>query len=370
MPRSQPKYRVDLTPEQVDYLMKLSRCYTAAFAHVQRARILLLAHRSTSNAEIARQVGCSLQTVRNWRRRWTHDPTLDDATRSGCPRRLTATERASITALACSPPQDHNRHFKRWSGQKLADVAVEEKIVETVSASTVRRLLSQEKIKPWRYHSWQKSTDPDFVERAGPVLDLYENAAVDAEAGELSVCADEKTSIQARQRLDPTLRAKAGLPMRVADRYKRRGALQLFCALAVASGLTFARTFARKCFAQFKEFLLGLFASTLCAGIKVLNLILDNGPTHAPKQLGGWIAGLELSFEVRIYWLPKYASWLDQVEIIFSKLQRDVLTPNDYSSTQALDREMMAYFEEINKNPKPIQWTYTKTKMVAKFAPT
>lgn len=370
MPRSEPKYRIDLSPQQVEELMKLSGNYTAAFAQVQRARILLLAHQRLANAEIARRVGCCEQTVRNWRRRWTSEPTLEDAARSGCPRRLTPTQRAAITALACCSPQENNRPFKRWSGEKLAQVAVESKLVESVSASTLRRLLRAEKIKPWRYHSWQKSTDPDFIEKAGSVLDLYESAAVDAEAGELTVCTDEKPSIQARQRVDPTLPAKPGVAMRVADRYKRMGALQLFCALAVATGLTFTRTFARKCFAQFKEFLLGLFTSTLCKAIKVLNLIVDNGPTHAPKQLGSWIAGLELNFEVRIFWLPKYASWLDQVEIIFSKLQRDVLTPNDFSSTQAMDREMMAYFADLNKNPKPIQWTYTKTKMIAKFAPT
>jgi transposase len=369
MPRSEPKYQIDLTPQQVDFLMKLSRNYTAPFASVQRARILLLAHERLSNAEIARRVGCCQQTVRNWRRRWSVEPTLSDAVRSGCPRRLTPTERAAITALACSSPQHHNRPFKRWSGEKLAQVAREEKLLESISPSTVRRFLREEKIKPWRYHSWQKSSDPDFVPKAAPVLDLYESAQEDADRGELSVCIDEKTSIQARQRVDKTLPAKAGLALRVADRYKRCGALQLFCALAVATGLTFTRTFARKCFAQMKEFLLAFFTSTLCQGIKVLNLILDNGPTHAPKQMGNWIAGLELRFEVRIFWLPKYASWLDQVEIIFSKLQRDLLKPNDFASTQALERDLSAYFAEINKNPKPIQWTYTKAKMMKKFAP-
>ena len=370
MPCSKPKYQIHLTPEQVDHLMQISQRYTAPFAYVQRARLLLLAHAGCSNAEIARQVGCSQQTVRNWRRRWQKHPTIEDASRSGCPRRLTATDRASITALACSAPRRHQHPWQRWSGEKLARVAVAEKLVKSISPSTCRRLLSEEKIKPWRYHSWQKSTDPDFVAKAGLVLDLYETAVADAAVGELTVCTDEKPSIQARQRVDQTLPAQPGLPVRVADRYKRMGALQVFCALFVATGLTFARTFARKCFAQFKEFLLALFASPSCVGIKVLNLILDNGPTHAPKQLGDWIAALDLSFTVRIYWLPKYASWLDQVEIIFSKLQRDVLTPNNFSNSKVLDQEMMAYFAEINQNPKPVQWTYTKAKMLAKFAPT
>jgi len=370
MPRSTPKYQIELTPEQVMSLTKLSCNYTAPFAAVQRARLLLLAHAGVTNAEIARRVGCSTQTVRNWRRRWPHRQNVLDAARSGAPRGFSATERAAITALACSAPRQHQHPWQRWSGEKLAQVARTEQLVESIAPSTVRRWLRAEKIKPWRYHSWQKSTAPEFVAKAGPVLELYETAQADAAAGVLTICADEKPSIQARQRVDATLPAISGRPPRVADRYKRMGALQLFCALAVALGLTFTRTFTRKCFAQFKEFLLGLFASALCQGIKVLNLILDNGPTHAPKQLGDWIASLELQFEVHIFWLPKYASWLDQVEIIFSKVQRDLLQPNDFPSTQALERDLAAYFAELNQHPKPVQWTYTKAKMLTKFAPT
>jgi hypothetical protein len=275
--------------------------------------------------------------------------------------------RAQVVALACTSPAEHGKVYKRWSAEKLAEVAVDKEIVPSISPTTIRRWLREDKIKPWRYHSWQKSTDPQFVQKATPVLDLYEHAGELAKQGELVCDADEKTSIQARKRLSETEPATTGHPMHVSDRYERKGALQLFCALAVATGLTFARCYARRCFSDFQSFLLELFASALCLGIKVLHLILDNGPTHAPKQLGAWIASLELGFEVRVYWLPKHASWLDQVEIIFSKVQRDVLTPNDFPSTLTLDGSLMAYFEELNRHPKPIKWTYTSAKLVAKF---
>jgi transposase len=160
-----------------------------------------------------------------------------------------------------------------------------------------------------------------------------------------------------------------GEVLQVADRYKRMGALQLFCALVVASGLTFTQTRATKKFVDFKAFLQAFFQRALCTGIKVLHLILDNGPTHAPKQLGAWLASRELTFEVRIYWLPKYASWLDQVEIIFSKVQRDLLMPSDFPSLAALERDLATYFADLNQHPKPINWTYTKTKLLAKFEP-
>lgn len=369
MPGPRPKYAITLAPEQEARLQELSTCYMAPFAMVQRAQILVLAHRHPQwqNATIAQQVGCHVNTVRQWRRRWQMTDALHDAPRAGTPRTFTSLQRIQVVALACSPPRQYGKPWQRWSGEKLAQVAVERQIVESLAPSTIRTWLRQDKIKPWRYHSWQRSTDPQFVEKATPVLDLYAQAPALQAQGELTVCSDEKTSIQARQRVTPTKVAAPGEVIQVADRYKRMGALQLFCALVVASGLTFAQTRPTKKFVDFQAFLLTFFHSALCAGIKVLHLILDNGPTHAPKQLGPWLASLELAFEVRVYWLPTHARWLDQVEIIFSKVQRDLLTPSDFPSLVALERDLAAYFALLNSHPKPIEWTYTKTKLFAKF---
>jgi transposase len=369
MPGPRPKYAITLTPEQEVRLQQLSTCYMAPFAIVQRAQIVLLAHHypEWQNAALAQRLGCSVNTVKRWRQRWQTTDVLYDAPRAGTRHTFTPLQRAQVVALACSAPRQYGKPWPRWSGEKLAQVAVEQDIVEVISPATVRRWVRAAKIKPWRYHSWQHSTDPQFVEKATPVLDLYAQAPALQVQGELIVCADEKTSIQARQRVTPTKAAAPGEVLQVADRYKRMGALQLFCALLVASGQTFVQTRTTKKFVDFKAFLLALFQSTLCAGSKVLHLILDNGPTHAPKQLGPWLASLELSFEVRLYWLPKYASWLDQVEIIFSKVQRDLLTPNDFPSLVALERDLAAYFADLNLHPKPIKWTYTKTQLLAKF---
>jgi len=369
MPGPLPKYPIILTPEQEESLQHLSTCYTAPYAAVQRARSLLLAHQHPTwrHVEIARRVDCCVNTVKHWRRRWQQTDSVRDAPRAGTRRTFTPLQRAQIIALACSAPRAHGKPWPRWSGEKLAQVAIAQQIVASIAPGTIRAWLRADKIKPWRYHTWQRSTDPHFVDKASPVLDLYEQAPALTAQGEAVVCSDEKTSIQARQRVSATQDAAPGLPIHVADRYKRMGAVQLFCALVVASGLTFARTRRGKTFADFKAFLLELFHSALCAGLKVVHLILDNGSTHAPKQLGAWIASLALSFDVQIYWLPTHASWLDQVEIIFSKVQRDVLTPNDFSSTLALEKQLKHYFDELNQHPKPIQWTYTKTKLLAKF---
>jgi transposase len=369
MPGPRPKYAITLAPEQEARLQQLSTCYMAPFATVQRAQIVLLAHQHPHwrNAAIAQRLGCSVNTVKRWRQRWQTTDSVHDAPRAGTRRTFTPLQRAQVVALACSAPRQYGKPWMRWSGEKLAQVAVEQQLVKRISPGTIRRWLRADKSKPWRYHSWQHSTDPQFVEKATPVLDLYAQAQPLQAHGELTVCTDEKTSIQARQRVTATKAAAPGEGVQVADRYKRMGARQLFCALVVASGLTFAQTRASKKFVDFKAFLQAFFQSALCVGVKVLHLILDNGPTHAPKQLGAWLASLELSFEVRVYWLPKYASWLDQVEIIFSKVQRDVLTPNDFPSTLALEKTLQTYFAELNRHPKPIHWTYTKTKLLAKF---
>ncbi len=369
MPGPRPKYAIRLTPEQEARLQQLSTCYMAPFAVVQRARIVLRAcrHPEQPNVTIAQQLHCRVTTVKRWRQRWQTTDSLLDAPWAGTRRTFKALQRAQVVALACSAPRPYGKPWQRWSGEKLARVAVEQQIVAGIAPGTIRSWLRADKIKPWRHHSWQHSTDPQFVEKALPVLGLCTQAPRLQARAELSVCVDEKTSIQARQRVTPTKPAAPGEVMQVADRYKRMGALQLFCALVVASGLTCAQTRLTKKFADFQAFLGDFFQSPLCAGVKVVHRILDNGLTHAPTQLGTWLASLELAFEVRLYWLPKYASWLDQVELIFSKVQRHLPTPNDFPSTCALERALHAYFAELNAHSKPIQWTYTKTKLLAKF---
>jgi transposase len=371
MPGPLPKYTIVLSQDQEKELQHISQSYTLPFWEVQRSKILLLAHRQPhwKNNRIAKEIGASCSTVKQWRLRWTNDKTIKDHPRIGSPRKYSPSVRIQIAALACTKPMEHGKPYQRWSAEKLTAVVIEKGIVDFISASTVRRWLCEDKLKPWQYHFWQKSSDPMFVEKAIPVLDLYENAPELASQGEVTVCIDEKTSIQARDPIDETRPAIPEHPNQVASRYQRMGALQLFCALMVASGVTFAQCFDNKCFRDFQSFLISLFAHVQSMGVKVLHIILDNGTTHAPKQLVGWIASLNISLEVRIYWLPKNASWLDQAELIFSKLQRDLLTPSDFDSKEQLRDRLMDYFTELNRNPRPVKWTYTKDKFRAKFCP-
>src|SRR4029450_3511241 len=140
MPGPLPKYPIQLTPEQERHLQQLSSCYTAPFAAVQRARLLLLAHQypTRRNAEIARQVGCCVPTVKNLRPR-CHQPDRVGAPRPAGPRRaFTALQRAQMIALACSAPRAHGKPWPRWSGEKLAPVAIEQHLVAHIAPGRIR----------------------------------------------------------------------------------------------------------------------------------------------------------------------------------------------------------------------------------------
>ena len=273
--------------------------------------------------------------------------------------------RSQATALACSQPREKGVPLVRWSAGELARRLIAMGLVVFVAASTVARWLAQETIRPWRSHHWQHILDPQaFLERARPVLRLYEKAQNLLQKGTWVVCADEKTSIQAREREQPTRPAQPGHPVLVSPRYKRHGALQLFAALSVADGQVYGQCRQRKRFVDFCAFLTEvLIPEALRRKVQTLALVLDNGTTHAPKQLVAWlqayVAGLPEKLAVEIYWLPKNASWLDQIEIWFSILQRKLLQPNDFASVPLLEESILDFIKLGNETAKPIHWTYT-----------
>lgn len=261
----------------------------------------------------------------------------------------------------------------RWSSAEIARRLIALGVVVSIAASTVGRWLAAEKLKPWRYHTWQHILDPQaFLERARPILRLYERARELLRKGVWIVCVDEKTSIQARKREQPPEPAVPGQPVHISPRYERQGALQLFAGLSVADGKVYGQCHLRKRFVDFQAFLLGvIIPEALRRGVHALALILDNGTTHAPKQLERWLRvqieahGWPLA--IQVYWLPKNASWLDQIEIWLSILQRKLLQPNHFDSLEALERAILAFIAYYNQTAKPIQWSYTVEKLEEKL---
>lgn len=263
--------------------------------------------------------------------------------------------------------------LSRWSCAELAVALVSLGLVSQIATSTVWHWLKAERLKPWRYHLWQHIRDPLFVERAKAVLQLYEQAFDLLKAGIWVICVDEKTSLQARQGIDDPVPATTKQPLHLAARYIRRGAGQLFAALSVADGQVYGCCRQRKCFADFQAFWLEVVVpEAIHRGVKEIRLILDHGPTHAPKRLEAWLAQQQLEqawpFTVQVVWLPKYASWLDQIEIWFSILQRKALTPNHFADLEALKQRILDFIAHYNLSAKPIQWSYTVAKLEEKFA--
>jgi hypothetical protein len=237
----------------------------------------------------------------------------------------------------------------------------------------VRRWLQAEKIKPWRYRLWQHILDPlAFMERAGPVLELYQQATALLKVGKWLVCLDEKTSIQARRGEQAPGGARPDELATLCPRYERQGAVQLFGALSVADGKVLGQCRQRKCFADLQAFIREvLVPEALRRGVSSIALVLDNGPTHAPKQVEGWLRELvleqKLALQFEVYWLPVRASWLDQIEIWFGQLQSKVLRPNHFESVEELVQTILSFIDYYNQNAKPLNWTYTVDKLAHKL---
>jgi hypothetical protein len=202
---------------------------------------------------------------------------------------------------------------------------------------------------------------------------LYEHAATSLEQGVWVICADEKTSIQARQAEQPPRPAIPQHPIYLSPRYHRRGAVNLMAALSVADGLVYGQCHTHKRFADFRTFLeTVIVAEAKRRGVEKIALVLDNGTTHAPKQLPQWVKALEVRSEgkltMQLYWLPTNASWLDQIEIWFSLMQRKLLQPNHFTSRDELETAILNFIARYNQIAKPLKWSYTVEDLEHKLA--
>lgn len=281
--------------------------------------------------------------------------------------------RAQVTAIACSLPRQCQVPLSRWSRAELARRVAQDPALPRISASTVGRWLKAERLRPWRYHAWQHIHDPlTFLQRARPVLEAYAQARALLQAGTWLVSLDEKTSIQAREGEQPPRPARPDKPMLHEARYERRGARHLFAGLSIADGQVYGICRARKCFVDFQAFVQQqVIPEALRRKVQTVLFILDNGTTHAPKQLERWLREQEAvgngQLHFQVLWLPTNASWLDQIEIWFSLVQRQCLQPNHFVSTTALETALTDYIAYYNQSAKPINWTYTVEKLEQKL---
>jgi transposase len=237
-------------------------------------------------------------------------------------------------------PKDGSTH---WSCRKLAHEL-------GVSKSTVQRILTQARLKPHRLERYLASDDPNFEGKAADIIGLYldppQHAAV--------FCVDEKTAIQALDRLDPVLPLSPGRAERHGFEYYRHGTLSLYAALDVKTGKVQAKTAKRHTSAEFLAFVRELVNKTRWA--KQIHIVLDNLSAHKTKAVKEF---LEQNSKVRFHFTPTYSSWLNQVELWFAKIQRDVIARGVFTSVADLARKLRKYIRAYAKLAKPFRWTYT-----------
>jgi transposase len=226
-------YLIVLSAEEDAVLMARARSVRSEYRSRMRARIVLAAAAGSANTAIAAQLGVHVDTVRKWRRRFAAARLsgLKDAHRSGRPPVFTAADRAEVIALACALPAGSGVPLSRWSCPELArELAARCQIA--ASASTIGRWLAADALKPWQHRSWISIRDPAFAAKAARVLDLYAGTWDGERLGshDYVICADEKTSIQARCRCHPALPPGKARAMRVEHDYQRGGALAYLAA--------------------------------------------------------------------------------------------------------------------------------------------
>jgi hypothetical protein len=269
----------------------------------------------------------------------------------------------TVKALACELPAETGVPLSRWSAPELAVEAVARGVVESISASTVRRWLAADALKPWQYRSWIYPRDPDFATKAARALDLYAGFWDGEPLGERDfvVCADEKTSIQARCRCHPTLPPGKARMMRVEHEYERKGALAYLAAYDVHHARVLGRLESTTGIEPFGRLVAQVMTTEPYAGADRVFWVVDNGSSHRGK------ASIERMTKAwptaRLVHLPVHASWLDQAEIFFSILQRKVLTPNDLTDLDALAERVLAFQGRYNATATPFDWKFTRTDL-------
>lgn len=265
-----------------------------------------------------------------------------------------------VKALACELPFENSIPLSRFSSDEIASEAISRGIVAQISGSTVWRWLSEDAIKPWQYRSWIFPRDPQFEQKATRVLNLYHGIwqGVALGADEFVLCADEKTSIQARRRKHKTLPAIEGKCMKVEHEYERLGALNYIAAWDVQHAKIFGRCEAKTGIKAFDRLVNDVMTREPYISAKRVFWIVDNGSSHRGQAA---IERFESRWpEIVLVHLPVHASWLNQIEVYFSILQRKVLTPNDFSSLEELAQAILAFQERYQRTAKPFEWKFTK----------
>jgi hypothetical protein len=265
-----------------------------------------------------------------------------------------------VKAMACELPKESGQPLSRYSGADLAREVTRRGIVAKISGRTIWRWLDEDAIKPWQHRSWIFPRDPDFQTKADRVLDLYQGMWEGEPLGadDYVISADEKTSIQARIRLHPTEAPGRQKVMRVEFEYERGGALAYLAAWDVRRAKLFGACESTTGIEPFGRLVEQVMAQEPYRAAKRVFWIVDNGSSHRGAAA---VNRLQSAYpNLRLVHLPVHASWLNQVEIYFSILQRKVLTPNDFTSLAEVRERILAFQVLYEQTAKPFEWKFSR----------
>lgn len=332
---------LNLTTEERRALESLMRLRTAPAADVKRARLLMMLDEGLSWTTIAERLPCTPDYISRWKGRFEQERIagLYARHRGSEPAEDAAKLEARVLAWTQKAPSDGSTH---WSTRKLGKAL-------GISHMMVARIWTKHGLKPHRLERYMASDDPDFETKAADVIGLYMNPPAHA----VVFCVDEKTAIQALDRLDPVLPLSPGRLERHGFEYYRHGTLSLYAAFNTKTGEVLGKTAPRHTSAEFVAFLADLVAHQ--PKRKEIHVICDNLSAHKTKAVDEFLAK---HLNVRLHYTPTYSSWLNQVEIWFAKIERDVIARGVFNSVTDLKRKLMRYIRQYNLAPKPVKWVY------------
>jgi transposase len=335
-----PTKPLAVTPAEKEKLSMLARRPKSAQALAMRARIVLGCSDGLSNGEVAKRLGITGATVCKWRERFRVDRLegLLDEPRPGAPRSITdAHVEEVITKTLESMPVNSTHWSTRLMAQKTG-----------LSQTAIVRIWRALGLQPHRVENFKFSKDPQFVEKVRDIVGLYLNPPDRA----IVLCVDEKSQVQALNRTQPILPLAPGVPARQSHDYKRHGVTSLFAALDVASGTTISNCYRRHRHQEFLKFL-NEIDTNLPSGFEV-HLVMDNYGTHKVSKVQTWLARHP---RYHVHFTPTSGSWLNLVERLFAEVTERCVRRGSHTAVRMLEKAMLDYLDQRNKDPKPFVWT-------------
>ena len=358
------KYRIKLSGKEKQQLRQAKKKGRKYARLVIRVLIILWADKGKTIAQTAALLGCCEQTVLNWRKRFwerrSEGPVivLMDLPRSGRPVIYGAQKRVQVVATVCEILHHHKQPLSRFSTSDLHRLIIKEEGLSHLTHGSLARILAENALKPWRYGYWLFPRDPDFIHKACVVLDLYAGFWEGQRLGpdEYLLSADEKT-IQVLKRCHAGLPAIPGTEQRVEFEYERLGTVAYHAAWDVFHGRIWGRIAPNTCIATFNLLIHEVMSQEPYQRSARTFWLVDGGPAHHRNTFPARLRDM-YSQAVAVF-LPVHSSWLNQIEIYFSIVQRKVLTPLDVASKETLSKRLLDFQDYYQETARPFSWKFT-----------